>query len=84
MTYLRQIHGHLDERRAEARAHLAEHLETLAERLRRSDLEPLGVAAVVLLEDGSRDFEMCCGDGVEALALAASLDGLGRTLADEE
>lgn len=83
MSVLRHIEGHLEERRAESREHLAQHLESLAQRLRASETEPFGVAAVVLHEEGSRDFELCCGGGLESLALAASMDSLSRSLADE-
>lgn len=82
MSTLRHIEGHLDEQRAEAREHLAQHLEEAARRLRTSDLDPCGIAAIILLEDGSRDFEVCAGDGVETLALGAGLQELARALTE--
>jgi hypothetical protein len=84
MSELKHIEGHLDERRAEAREHLAQHFEEAARRLRSSDIEPVGVAAMALYEDGTRDVELCCGQGLDALALAAVLQTLARSLADEE
>jgi hypothetical protein len=82
VSVLRHIEGHIDERRAEAREHLAQHLEEMARRLRGSEVEPVGVAAVVLLSDGTRDFELCAGEGLDSLALSASLHDLGRGLSE--
>ncbi|MFW5921623.1 MAG: hypothetical protein ACOCUS_07270 [Polyangiales bacterium] len=82
MSTLRHIEGHLDEQRAEAREHLAQHFDEVARRLRASEIDPCGVAAVVLLEDGTRDFEVCAGDGVETLALGASLQELARAITE--
>lgn len=82
MSVLRHIDGHIEERRAEAREHLAQHLEEAARRLRSSEEEPCGVAALILSHDGSRDFEVCSGGGVEALALSAAMEELARALAE--
>jgi hypothetical protein len=84
MSVLAHIEGHLAERQAEAREHLAAHLEELARRIRSEQGEPIGVAAIVLREDGSRDIELCCDGGVETLALASALDVLARSLASDQ
>jgi hypothetical protein len=83
MGVLSHIEGHLEERKAEAREHFARHLEELAARVRSADYEPVGIAAVVLREDGSRDVELCCDGGLETLALSSSLDTLARSLTME-
>jgi hypothetical protein len=84
MRVLEHIDGHLAERRAQAREHLAQHLEELAKRVRAGEGEPIGVAAVVLNNDGSRDEELCCNGGVETLALTAALEALARSLSPED
>jgi hypothetical protein len=83
MSVIEHIDGHLAERRAKAREHLAQHLEDLARRVRAAEGEPIGVAAVIVKDDGSRDVEVCCDGGVETLALSAALGVLARSLVGE-
>lgn len=78
------IDGHLEVRRQQVREHLAQHLERLAARLRSDETDPLAVAAVVVLADGSRLTEVCYGDSLGGLALAASLATMERDIADAE
>ncbi len=78
------IDGHLEVRRQQVREHLAQHLERLAARLREEQTDPLAVAAVVVLADGGRLTEVCYGDALGGLALAASLATLERDIADSE
>ncbi len=78
------IDGHLEERRQQMREHMAGHLERLARRVRGEELDPLAVAAVVLMVDGSLRTELCYGDAVGGMALAAALGALERDIADGE
>ncbi len=78
------IDGHLEEQRQQMREHMAQHLERLARRVRREEVDPLAVAAVVLMMDGSVRSELCYGDPLAGMALATALGTMERDIADGE